>query len=96
MKEFLEDVPKAQKAFEMPTDRPIPSTPMRAPEDIQHLNIRLADFGQSVYSSQLNEDCQAQPQAMRAPEVILGLSWDSKIDIWNVACYVSEQSFCHH
>lgn len=30
-----------------------------------------------------------QPQMLRAPEVILGAEWNSKVDIWNVGLVVS-------
>ena len=30
-----------------------------------------------------------QPRIYRAPEVILGLDWTSKVDIWNVGVLVS-------
>lgn len=30
-----------------------------------------------------------QPQMLRAPEVILGAEWDSKVDIWNVGLVVN-------
>lgn len=30
-----------------------------------------------------------QPQMLRAPEVILGAKWDSKVDIWNVGLVVN-------
>lgn len=34
-----------------------------------------------------------QPYALRAPEVILGSSWDTSADIWNLGCLVSRSSF---
>ena len=30
-----------------------------------------------------------QPEALRAPEVILGAEWDTKTDIWNIGALVS-------
>jgi len=30
-----------------------------------------------------------QPQMLRAPEVILGAEWNTKVDIWNVGLVVS-------
>lgn len=32
-----------------------------------------------------------QPEALRSPEVIIGAEWDTKADIWNFGCLVSEQ-----
>ena len=54
-----------------------------------NLKVRLADYGQAVYSSEPNKISQTGIQNMRAPEVILGLLWDSKVDIWSAACFVS-------
>ena len=34
-----------------------------------------------------------QPYALRAPEVILGNSWHTSADIWNLGCLVSKSSF---
>lgn len=31
-----------------------------------------------------------QPESLRSPEVIIGAEWDTKTDIWNVGCLVSE------
>ena len=36
-----------------------------------------------------------QPQMLRAPEVILGAEWDSKVDIWNVGLVVSHALYRH-
>lgn len=41
-------------------------------------DLGSAAFGRDTYVG------LAQPQPYRAPEVILGLPWDSKIDIWNL------------
>lgn len=30
-----------------------------------------------------------QPASLRAPEVILGMNWDCKVDVWSTACMVS-------
>jgi serine/threonine-protein kinase SRPK3 len=29
-----------------------------------------------------------QPVALRAPEVILGIRWDTPVDIWSAGCLV--------
>lgn len=47
----------------------------------------LCDFGSAVVDEgEHTEDIQ--PNAFRAPEVILGVPWTSAVDIWNVACMV--------
>lgn len=34
-------------------------------------------------------DILIQPDALRAPEVILGMDWGTSADIWNLGCLVS-------
>ncbi|KAJ5485322.1 hypothetical protein N7539_005310 [Penicillium diatomitis] len=49
----------------------------------QHGRPVLCDFGQARFgSSQYSGDIQ--PYIYRAPEVLLRMSWDRKVDIWNV------------
>lgn len=31
-----------------------------------------------------------QPRALRAPEVILGMDWDEKIEVWSIGCLIFE------
>lgn len=48
----------------------------------------LCDLGEA----RLGTDQQTgdiMPDIYRAPEVILNMSWDSKLDIWNVGMVVS-------
>lgn len=54
----------------------------------------ITDFG----SARLGEPDQkytgdVMPNFYRAPEVILGMQWDSKIDIWSLGLMVSGQAF---
>ena len=86
---YLKSVPKPQDLAQTQPDRPIPSTGMRAPADIKNFHIRLADFGQAEFSPESDKGHEAQLQTMRAPEIIMGLPWDSKVDIWNTACFMS-------
>lgn len=69
------------------------------------VSIRLADFGTGTDSaskclsradnpsiaSWVNKHLSEwiQPQMLRAPEVMLGAEWNSKVDIWNVGLVVS-------
>lgn len=98
VEEYLKIVPTANEAARLDPDTPIRSTPMKAPRDFIHLNVRLADFGQAAYTSKDDDDDEDQPQlpGLRAPEVILGLPWDTKADIWNFACFVSFETRVHH
>ncbi|KAM7186317.1 Serine/threonine-protein kinase [Naviculisporaceae sp. PSN 640] len=53
------------------------------------ISIRLADFGTASWvDKHLTE--WIQPEMLRAPEVILGAEWDSKVDIWNVGLVIWE------
>lgn len=49
----------------------------------------LSDFGEARLGDV--HDGSIQPDIYRAPEVILGMSWTSKVDIWNVGALVSEE-----
>ena len=65
---------------------------MTAPRDIRNVNFRLADFGQACYYPRRDgddDDHEGQLIIMRAPEVILGLPWNTKAEMWNVGCFVS-------
>lgn len=49
----------------------------------------LCDFGEARFGSTTYTDL-IQPDQYRAPEVILGIPWDEKVDIWSVGVMVSE------
>lgn len=87
---YLNDVPKASEFAKLDPEATVRSTGMKAPDDLEkNFNIRLADFGQAAYFP--HRDCDdnvAQMPTMRAPEIVLGLPWDTKADIWNLACFV--------
>ena len=48
----------------------------------------LSDFGEARFGEQ-DYDGYIQPYPYRAPEVILQMRWDSKVDIWNFGMLVS-------
>jgi serine/threonine protein kinase len=48
---------------------------------------KVCDFGAARIGAEHSGD--VMPGQYRAPEVILGMKWDSKIDIWAVALTVS-------
>ncbi|KJZ74934.1 hypothetical protein HIM_05665 [Hirsutella minnesotensis 3608] len=53
------------------------------------LSVRLTDFGTSSwFDKHLTE--WIQPDMLRAPEVILGVDWDHKVDIWNLGLVIWE------
>ena len=49
----------------------------------------LSDFGQARIGSGEHEG-RIQPTLYRAPEVVLGMKWTSKVDIWNLGALVYE------
>lgn len=49
----------------------------------------LSDFGEARFRSDSGTYCDdVQPFMYRAPEVLLRMPWDEKIDIWNLAVVV--------
>lgn len=54
----------------------------------------LSDFGEARLGDV--HDGLIQPDIYRAPEVILGMSWTSKVDIWNVGVLVWDLFEDHH
>jgi len=50
---------------------------------------KLIDLGSATFSYD-NHVSYVQPRWYRAPEVILGLSWDPKIDVWSLGCVLTE------
>lgn len=48
----------------------------------------LADFGEARFGSTGTYCGIVQPFIYRAPEVLLRMPWDEKIDIWNLATLV--------
>ena len=51
--------------------------------------FKLIDFGSAVMQC----DCHnsyVQSRWYRAPEVMLGLPWDGKVDVWGVGCILAE------
>ncbi|CAA7263796.1 unnamed protein product [Cyclocybe aegerita] len=49
----------------------------------------LIDFGTAIPEG-TDHNRLIQPEALRPPEVLLGCTWDVKVDIWNVGCIIFE------
>jgi len=47
----------------------------------------LCDFGEASLKTHSHPDL-IMPYQYRAPEVLLGIPWDNKVDIWSVAILV--------
>ena len=84
-------LPAREKRRRTHWSAPVKSLQMRAPQDWLHVNMRLADFGETQKSSG-HKLHLIQPNPLRAPEVILQTGWGAKADIWNLGCVVSR----HH
>lgn len=54
------------------------------------IDLGEARFGQDAYTEQV------MPDLYRAPEVILGLPWDEKIDIWALGLTVGSTLHCNN
>lgn len=48
--------------------------------------VKLIDFGLALLTSRLKPGMLVQAPAFRAPEVLLGLPFDHRIDVWGIGC----------
>lgn len=53
--------------------------------------IKVIDLGSSCFQND-NLSLYVQSRSYRAPEVIIGNSYDQKIDIWSLGCILAELS----
>ena len=87
LKEFEENEqaePSAQKAD---GDRVVyKSRPLDIPDEPG--NPILCDFGDAQFG-QVEYVGEVMPDLYRAPEIVLGIPWNKKIDIWSVGLMVS-------
>ena len=60
------------------------------PMPITYGPLMICDFGAARIGETHTGD--VMPGVYRAPEIILGMEWDSKIDIWSVGVMVCEKS----
>ncbi|KAL7445386.1 hypothetical protein ACHAXH_008035 [Discostella pseudostelligera] len=51
--------------------------------------VKIIDFGSSSFTTD-RQSSYIQSRSYRAPEVILGLPYDGKIDLWSLGCVVAE------
>lgn len=58
-------------------------------KSISKTKIKIIDFGSSCFIHD-HLSSYMQSRSYRAPEVILGLTYDYKIDIWSLGCIMSE------
>jgi serine/threonine protein kinase len=61
-------------------------------DDSSGIQVKIADMGNAT-SSRFHFTDNIQTRQYRAPEVIIGRSdWNTKVDMWSVACLVSALS----
>lgn len=51
--------------------------------------IKVIDFGSSCYLTD-RQSSYIQSRSYRAPEVVLGLPYDGRIDVWSLGCVIAE------
>jgi len=69
-----------------------PKSPMDstiATNDTHQERIKLIDFGSACFEGQMSHT-YIQSRFYRSPEVILGLAYDSAIDMWSLGCVAAE------
>eukprot|EP00964_Phaeocystis_antarctica_P003924 scaffold2103_cov60-Phaeocystis_antarctica.AAC.4 len=72
----------------------LPCSPVQKPENIlieslTTCKIKVIDYG----NAELHHDQRCsyvQSRAYRAPEVVLGLAYDTKVDMWSLGCILME------
>merc|ERR1712217_770991 len=52
--------------------------------------IQICDFGSALDASEQVRTAYAQPRYYRAPDVILGVQYDSQIDVWSAGATIFE------
>lgn len=52
---------------------------------------QVIDLGSSCYTSD-HLSSYVQSRSYRAPEVILGLPYDQRVDVWSLGCILAELS----
>lgn len=68
------------------------SRAIEIPDDASH--TVLCDFGDAQFGAETYEG-EVMPDLYRAPEIVLGIPWNEKIDIWAVGVMVSRMPRCH-
>eukprot|EP01124_Arcella_intermedia_P022273 TRINITY_DN3278_c0_g1_i1.p1 TRINITY_DN3278_c0_g1~~TRINITY_DN3278_c0_g1_i1.p1 ORF type:complete len:652 (+),score=137.72 TRINITY_DN3278_c0_g1_i1:121-2076(+) len=58
-------------------------------KNVERCEIKVIDFGSSCYTTDVLST-YVQSRSYRAPEVILGLPYGQKIDMWSLGCILAE------
>ncbi|KAG6018531.1 hypothetical protein E4U40_000191, partial [Claviceps sp. LM458 group G5] len=85
---YLESVPprttRGQSGAIIPL-REVIKTPLVS--EVASLRVRIIDFGVASWREKHLSD-ELQPLSLRAPEVTIGATWDTGVDIWSLGCLV--------
>ncbi|KAG6106268.1 hypothetical protein E4U14_004700 [Claviceps sp. LM454 group G7] len=83
---YLESVPprttRGQSGAIIPL-REVIKTPLVS--EVASLRVRIIDFGVASWREKHLSD-ELQPLSLRAPEVTIGATWDTGVDIWSLGC----------
>ena len=58
-------------------------------KDVENADIKIIDFGSACFITD-HLGSYVQSRTYRAPEVILGMKYDYKIDVWSLGCILAE------
>lgn len=67
-----------------------PENIMLVNPSLEPFRVKLIDFGSATYTSRALDNTYLQSRYYRAPEVILGVPFTEKIDIWSLGCVIAE------
>lgn len=67
-----------------------PENIMLVEQKSDSFRVKLIDFGSATYKSRALDNTYLQSRYYRAPEVIVGVPFTEKIDIWSLGCVISE------
>lgn len=59
-------------------------------KDYKKCSIKVIDLGCSIYRHETRNSHYVQSRSYRAPEVMLGLPYDGRIDVWSLGCVLAE------
>lgn len=76
---------------------PHPRKPGRETKKLHRCEVRVIDFGGAVLKKERHSK-RVGTRQYRSPEVVLGLAWDEKTDVWSLGCilltlYTGERPF---
>lgn len=70
-------------------ERPDEDHPKRPYRVLRSSSAKVIDFGGATYEDE-RKSHTIQTRQYRAPEVVLGMTWNKSADVWSIACIVME------